>query len=116
LAVVTLAVVETEVALLEDRVIAVPQREREAQALLLIRDTGDAVLTPAVGAGARLIVGEVIPRVAVLTVVFTDRTPLPFAEIRAPFAPGGAAARLLEPFLFRHASRSMAWRRLNRCS
>ena len=65
LAVVALAVGEPEDPLLEDRVGAVPQRERQAQPLALVADAGDAVLAPAVGARARLVVREVVPGVAV---------------------------------------------------
>ena len=65
LAVVALAVGEPEHALLEDRVGAVPQREREAHPLAVVADAGQPVLAPAVGARTGLVVREVVPRVAV---------------------------------------------------
>src|SRR4029079_18720641 len=89
LAVVALAVREAEHPLLEDRVRAVPQGEREAEALALVGDAGDAVLAPAVGARARLVVGEVAPGVAVVAVVLAHRPPLALAEVRAPRLPRG---------------------------
>ena len=101
LAVVALAVGEAEQALLQDRVLAVPQGERQAQALLVVGDAGDAVLAPAVGAGAGVVVREVVPGIAVRAVVLAHRAPLPLAEIRAPEAPallaavGGGKARTL---------------------
>ena len=58
LPVVALPVGEAEHPLLEDRVRAVPQRQRQTQALALVADPRDAVLAPAVGARARLIVGS----------------------------------------------------------
>ena len=64
LAVVALAVGEAEHPLLQDRIGAVPQREREAQPLALVADAGDPVLAPAVGPRARVLVREVVPRVA----------------------------------------------------
>ena len=66
LAVVPLGVGEAEHPLLQDRVLAVPQGERQTQVLAVVADPGDAVLTPAVGARAGLIVSEVVPGVAVL--------------------------------------------------
>ena len=62
LAVVALAAGEAEDALLQDRVAAVPEREREAEPLLDVREPGQPVLAPAVGARAGLVVGEVVPR------------------------------------------------------
>ena len=56
LAVVALAVGQAEQPLLEDRVLAVPEREREAEPLLVVGDAGEAVLAPAIGARARLVV------------------------------------------------------------
>ena len=78
---------QPEEPLLEDRVAPVPQRERQAQPLLDVAEAGQAVLAPAVGAGAGMIVREVGPRVAVGAVVLADRAPLPFAEVRPPQIP-----------------------------
>ncbi len=101
LAVVAFAVGQTEGALLQDRVTAVPQRQREAQHLVVVADAGQAVLAPAVGARTRLVVAEVVPGVAVGAVVLAHRAPLALAQVRAPFLPVGlAGARLLEPALF----------------
>jgi len=49
LAVVPLGVGQPEQPLLEDRVVLVPQRKRQAQPLLLVADTGPSVLAPPVG-------------------------------------------------------------------
>ena len=87
LAVVPLAVGQSEQPLLEDRVLPVPQRQRKAEALLVVGYAGQPVFTPAVGARAGLIVGEEIPRVAVLAVILADRSPLALAEVGPPFLP-----------------------------
>ena len=50
LAVVPLAVGQSEEPLLEDRILPVPQGQREAEALFVIGDAGQAVFAPAVGA------------------------------------------------------------------
>ena len=91
LAVVALAVGQPEEPLLEDRILAVPQRQAEAEALLVVGDAGDAVFAPAVGAGAGVIVGEEVPGVARFAVVLAHRAPLAFAEIRPPLLPGGGS-------------------------
>ena len=65
LAVVALGVGQAEEPLLEDGVAAVPQRQGEAQAALAVGDAQQAVLAPAVGAAAGVLVGEVVPALAV---------------------------------------------------
>ena len=109
LAVVALAVGEAEDPLLEDRVGAVPQRQREAQALAFVADAGEAVLAPAVGPRARLIVGQVVPGVAARAVVLADRAPLALGQIRAPRLPGHlAGARRVEALVLRgHHGRTL---------
>src|SRR5262249_21148447 len=79
---------QAEHPLLEDRVPAVPQRQREAEALLVVGDAGQPVLAPAVRARAGLVVAEVRPGVARVAVVLADRSPLALREIRSPLTPG----------------------------
>ena len=87
LAVVALGVVEPEEALLDDRVGTVPERQREAHPLALVADPEQPVLTPAIGARARLIVGEGLPRVASARVVLAHRSPLALGQVRTPCLP-----------------------------
>ena len=82
--------------LFEDRVPAVPQRQAQAQPLLDVRETGQAVLAPAVGPGAGMVVGKVRPGLSVGAVVLPDRPPLALAQVRAPEVP---VARLAQPVL-----------------
>ncbi len=96
LAVVALVAREAVDALLEDRVAPVPERERQAQTLLDVREAGEAVLAPAVGPRASLVVRQVLPRRAVLAVVLPHSPPLPLREVRAPVVP---VARLAQPVL-----------------
>lgn len=63
---------DAEQALLEERVLAVPERERKVDAAVVVRDAADAVLAPAVRARARVLVREVRPGVAVGRVVLAD--------------------------------------------
>src|SRR5713101_4342851 len=80
LAVIALAVGQPEQTLLDDGIFAVPQSQGETKPLLIVRDSGQAVLAPAVGAGAGLVMAEVIPGVAAFAVILADGAPLPLAE------------------------------------
>ena len=89
LAVVAFAVREPEEALLQDRVVAVPQGEGEAEPLLVVADTPQAVLAPAIRPGTGVLVGEEVPGIAVVAVILAHRPPLPIREVRSPLPPGG---------------------------
>src|SRR6476646_1713419 len=100
-AVIAFAVSQAEEPLLENRVLAVPQRQREAEMLFIIGNTGDAILAPAVGARAGLIVSKEIPRITSGTVVFAYCPPLALTEIRPPLFPIRCClARFLQTCLF----------------
>src|SRR5690349_18189963 len=97
---VALSVGEAEEPFLQDRIFTVPQRECEAEQLLVVANPGEAILAPAVRARARLIMGERRPSVAARAVVLADRPPLPFAEVRPPASPRHALlVRLPQPIL-----------------
>src|SRR5271168_338637 len=87
LPVIGLAVGQAEHPLLEYRILAVPQGERETQPLMVVADPGEAVLAPVIGARTGLIVAEIVPRITVLTVVLADRAPLALAEVWPPLPP-----------------------------
>jgi len=107
LAVVPLAVGQPEHPLLQQRVAAVPQRQREAQPLLVVADAGDAVLTPPVRPRPCLVMAEVRPGVPVAAVVLPDRAPLPLAQVRTPPAPRHPRlVRLYQPLPLRALARS----------
>src|SRR5580698_9005068 len=54
---------------------------------MAVAKAGDAVFAPAVSAGTRVIVREIIPGVAVGAVVLANRAPLAFGKIRTPALP-----------------------------
>lgn len=58
---------------LENRIAPVPQGDRKAQALFVIRDVPETVLPSLVGARTRLVVGDAVPGVAAMAVVFANR-------------------------------------------
>ena len=88
LAVVALRPGQPEHPLLEDRVAAVPQPERQAEVLVEGADAPHAVLVPAVRARARVLVREEAPGVAVGAVVLAHRSPGALGQVRAPLVPG----------------------------
>jgi hypothetical protein len=90
-AVIALSVRQAEQPFFQNRVGAVPEAERKTELLMIVTDAGKAVFAPAIGPGARVIVREVIPRVAGITVVLTDRPPLPLAQVGPPALPDVAA-------------------------
>src|SRR5215472_14260709 len=77
LAVVSFAICQAEQPLLEDWVFLIPERNSKADVLPAIANATDAVLAPAIGARTRMVVGQIVPRIAIGTVIFADRAPLP---------------------------------------
>src|ERR1041385_6970834 len=81
LAMIAFAVGQTEEALFKDGVLPVPQRQREAELLLVIGNPCQAIFSPAIGARAGLIVCKVIPCIASLAVILAYRSPLSFTQV-----------------------------------
>jgi hypothetical protein len=94
LAVVALVTGEAERPFLQDRVAAVPERERQTQELVVVANAAEPVLTPSIRARARVIVRKRGPRVAVGAVVLADGAPGALAQVRAPAAPRRIVAAL----------------------
>src|SRR4030095_4318999 len=100
LAMVCLAVGEAEQALFQNRIALFPQRQRKAQPLFVVADSSQPVLTPPVSSRTRLVMGEIVPSVAVVAVILPHRAPLPLAQGGSPFLPRNSRlARLVQPFL-----------------
>jgi hypothetical protein len=74
-AVVSFAIGQAEEPLLEDSIFAVPESQSKAEVLFVIGNTVEAVLAPAVRAGAGLIVGEIVPGVTTFAIFFADKFP-----------------------------------------
>ena len=72
LAMVPLVSSHAEEPLLEDMVPSVPERQREAQTLVVVGDTTEAVLAPTIDTRPGVVVGEVAPCIAVRRVVLAD--------------------------------------------
>ena len=78
---------QPEQALLQNGIAAIPEREGKAKTLVIVGNAGDAVLGPAIGARAGMIMGEVIPSGPIRTVVLARISPRTFGEIRSPTLP-----------------------------
>src|SRR5271154_3280495 len=91
LAVIAFPVGKAEEALFQDGIFFVPQRQRQANVLVAIAKSGDAVLSPAIGAGACMVMRKITPCVAIGAVIFADGAPLALGEVRAPTLPVGYA-------------------------
>src|SRR5271166_3171133 len=64
---------------------------------MIVAQSGEAVLAPVIGARTRLVMAEIVPRVAVLAIVLADCAPLAFAEVWPPLSPWNVPlARLVE--------------------
>jgi hypothetical protein len=72
----------------------------EAELLFVIGNARQTIFPPAIGAGAGLVMTEVVPSVSILAVVFANRAPLSFTEIRSPFFPRNSLlASVIQPML-----------------
>src|SRR5262249_47324977 len=101
LTVVALGAGDAERALLHDRIAAVPERQREAEPPVVVRDPEQPVLPPAIRSRPGVIVREELPGGSAGAVVLADRSPLPLGQVRAPPLPvRPAVARLGQPSFF----------------
>src|SRR5882762_239051 len=102
LSVIALTVGQPEKPFLENRILAVPQGQREAELLFVIGDASQTVFAPAVGARTRLVVGEKIPGIAAFAIILADGAPLPLTEIWSPLLPRKFSLPcFIQPPLFR---------------
>src|SRR5262249_55426775 len=97
-----LGIGQAEQALLQHRVLAVPQGDGHAKPLPVVAEAGQAILAPAISPATGHLIGEIRPGVAVRAVVFAHRAPLPLTQVRAPFSPVPPPQTLsLKALLFR---------------
>src|SRR5208282_1725420 len=114
-AVIAFRIGQAEQAFLQDRIAAVPQRDRKAQAALAIAEAEQPVFAPSVGPAAGMVMRKVVPAIAIGGVVLADGAPLALRQIGAPALPIGGplrvflqAARLCaEVSIAAHADRSV---------
>src|SRR5262249_24402083 len=95
-AVIPLQVGQAEHPLLEDRIPLIPERDRQADSLLLIAEPGQAVLVPPIGAAAGVIMRKVVPGIPIGAVVLADCSPRALAQLRAAAFPVGFGRIVLQ--------------------
>ena len=89
---IALGTAEAKQAFFENRIVAIPQRERKAHAALAIGDAEQAILAPTIRATTRMIVRQVIPALAGRRIILAHGAPLAIREIWPPAAPVAIAA------------------------
>ncbi len=110
LAAIALAAGQAEGALLQKRVAAVPQRQRETQVLAFVADAAQPILVPTIGPRARLLVAESVPRLAIGAVVLAYRAPGALCQIRPPHTPVRLTLTLLfQTLAFRVRLGDLSW-------
>jgi hypothetical protein len=87
LAAVAFARRQTEHPFLQNRIAAVPERQRERQDLIAIAQPRDSVFAPSIRPAACVVVRHVIPRVAARAVILAYRSPRAFRDVAAPPPP-----------------------------
>src|SRR5205814_1210582 len=78
---------QTEETLFENGVAPVPQGQRETQTALPVRDAEQFILAPVVRSAARVVMGEIVPRIAPRRIILAHRGPLPFSKVGTPTSP-----------------------------
>ena len=92
---------EAEQALLQDGIAPVPKRQREAYPLVPVANPANAVFSPAIHPRTRVLVRKIFPGRPVWTVIFSNRSPLPLAQVRSPALPMlGALVRFVQTLFF----------------
>src|SRR5580658_5100019 len=93
---------EPKHALFQNRIAAIPKRQRKHQQLIAVADSRDAIVAPAISLAASVIVWQKIPSIAVSAVILANSSPGAIANIRPPLLPRRhrTAADFGEPRMF----------------
>jgi hypothetical protein len=83
---------EPEETLLQDRILAIPERKTKAETAESVTQSEQTILTPPVDTTPGLIKGKGVPDIAISRVVLADCTPLSLGEIGAPELPEAFAS------------------------
>ncbi len=100
-AVIALEIRQAEKPLLQNAIFFVPQRKRKANVLMTVAKSRDAVFSPAVSPRTRVIVREIVPRIAIRAVILAHGSPLALGKVWSPpFPVNFAIGAGLQPLLF----------------
>ena len=102
---------EPKEAFLQDRIPAIPERQRKAQTAFAVGDPQETIFPPAIGTAAGVIVREVVPARPVLGVVLADCAPTGVLPSRVPSVSSCAPAWHLraDDALQRQTLMAQAW-------
>src|SRR3974390_3008340 len=89
-AMIPLRVRQAENSFFQDWVLTIPQCERQAQPLLVIAESGDAVFAPAISAAASMVVRQIIPGRASRRIILANCAPLSLRQIGSEELPVGS--------------------------
>src|SRR5687768_10348746 len=87
LSMVTFVARQSEDALFKDGIFFVPKRNGKVQQLVVITYTCNTFLTPPVCFAPCRIMRYIFPCIAVRTIIFPYRSPLPFGKVWTKFSP-----------------------------
>src|SRR5438132_7169993 len=79
-AMVPLTIRETEQSFFQNWILPIPERRRQADALVIITEAADAVFPPAISATAGMIMRKIVPRRSIGTVILTHGSPLALTQ------------------------------------
>ena len=104
-AMVPLRVSQAKGPFLQDRINAIPKGHGKAEAALVITQTKQAILPPAIGPRAGMVMGKGGPGIAIGGVVLPHGAPLALGQVTPPEGPGlGLPITLDKPLKFGNLS------------
>src|SRR6516162_8910073 len=95
LAVIPLLIGQTEHPLFKDAILFIPQCHGQADMLLVIAKSTNAVFVPAIGSVAGMVMRKIVPGITVCAVVFAHGSPGALTKIGTPTLPIGLACEIL---------------------
>ena len=86
---------QAEEAFFQNRIALIPKCEGETEPLLKVGNSADAILAPAIRAGARMVMRKIIPSLTGRAVIFAHSAPCSLAQVRSPKIPAFSEALIL---------------------
>src|SRR5262245_54576767 len=100
-AVISFTARQSEQSFFENRIPSVPESHCKTDQLMTIRNSCESIFSPAIRSGSCVIVREKIPGSTIPAVIFSNRSPLPFAQVGPPSFPMFFPfSGFLQPFFF----------------
>src|SRR5579872_4210427 len=81
---ISFLIAQSEKPFFQDLVLAVPEGYCETEVLKEVGDAAQAVFAPEISPAVGMVIREIVPGVAIRTVVLSYCPPLSFAQVRSP--------------------------------